>query len=103
MILYTGIQDDKPGDDPGSIPISYLDYSIVPLPLFDRGRRPLVGLASSFAKASDFAKASSDKSKDENEAALHGFSLLTSHFSPLCLLLLAGIWLNSISVASVLL
>ena len=93
MILYTGIQDDKPGDDPGSIPISYLHYSIVPLALFDRGRRPLVGLASSFAKAS----------KDESEVALHGFSLLTSHFSPLCLLLLAGIWLNSISVASVLL
>jgi hypothetical protein len=31
---------------------------------------PTVGLASSFAKASDFAKASSDKSRDKSEAAL---------------------------------
>ena len=30
-----------------------------------------VGLASPFAKASDFAKASSDKSEDKSEAALH--------------------------------
>jgi U32 family peptidase len=30
------------------------------------------GLASPFAKASDFAKASSDKSEDENKASLHG-------------------------------
>ena len=30
------------------------------------------GLASSFAKASDFAKASSDKSEDKSEAALQG-------------------------------
>ncbi len=32
-----------------------------------------VGIASPFAKASDFAKASSDKSEDKSEATLHGF------------------------------